>query len=46
VGQIPFAVVLPEKSPPIDIIDDLQIRVKWVTEGQRPVEAALQADPG
>jgi hypothetical protein len=29
-----------------EIIDDFQIRVKWVSEGQRPAEAALQADPG
>ena len=30
----------------LEIIDDFQIRVKWVSEGQRPVEAALQVDLG
>jgi hypothetical protein len=30
----------------IEIINDFQIRVKWVSEGQRPVGAALEFDPG
>jgi hypothetical protein len=27
-------------------IDDFQIQVKWTSEGQRPIEAASQVDPG
>jgi hypothetical protein len=29
-----------------ETIDDFQNRVKWVSEGERPVKAALQVDPG
>jgi hypothetical protein len=30
----------------LEIIDEFQIQVKWIREGQRPVEAALKVDPG
>jgi hypothetical protein len=36
----------PQEIRPPRIIDDFQIRVKWVAEAHRPVEAALQVDPG
>lgn len=37
---------LPKKSVCLKIIDDFHIRVKWVSEGQHPVEVVSPIDPG
>ncbi len=41
-----ITVVPPVNYVHLKIIDDSQIQVKWTSEGRRPVEAALQVDPG
>ena len=43
--KLEFATVELKKSVCPEIIDDLRIRVKWISEGSRPVEATLQFDP-